>query len=301
VHFASAMAVMARLLDIPSRVAVGFTAGTPAPSREQLVTSDDLHAWPELYFEGVGWVAFEPTPAERTGDPPPWAQEDDGSGGPGALTPSGGPTPSGGATPGPASPRTREDIPGFTGDPQGGGIGAGPVRVPVIPFAIGIGVLLLLAVPTVTRFVVRRRRWAGAKTPVEKARAAWADLQDTLLDHGYSWQGSDSPRRGIARLVAARKLDGDASSAGSRLAEVTERTRYAPVPPEEVGDLRADVDTIRRGLGGSAGRWERWRARLLPRSTRKVATALSEKFADALDAVDLGVAAVTRRLHLRRS
>ena len=68
-----------------------------------------------------------------------------------------------------------------------------------------------------------------------------------------------------------------------------------------LGDLRADVDTIRRGLGGSAGRWERWRARLLPRSTRKVATALSEKFADALDAVDLGVAAVTRRLHLRRS
>ena len=73
------------------------------------------------------------------------------------------------------------------------------------------------------------------------------------------------------------------------------------MPPEAVGDLRADVDTIRRGLGGSAGRWERWRARLLPRSTRKVATALSEKFADALDAVDLGVAAVTRRLHLRRS
>jgi hypothetical protein len=43
------------------------------------------------------------------------------------------------------------------------------------------------------------------------------------------------------------------------------------------------------------------RARLLPRSTRTVATGLSEKLADALDAVDLGVAAVTRRLRLRRS
>jgi transglutaminase-like putative cysteine protease len=303
VHFASAMAVMSRLLDIPARVAVGFTAGTPSGAGQQVVTSDDLHAWPELYFQGVGWVAFEPTPAERTGEPPPWAQEDTGSGLPGSTpTPTDGSVPSGGATPPQDRTRERTDIPGFSGDPQGGGgVGAGPVRIPVIPFFIGLGVLLLLAVPAVTRFVVRRRRWAGARTPVDKARAAWADLQDTLLDHGYSWQGSDSPRRGIARLVAARSFDEDASAAGRRLADVTERTRYAPVPPEEVGDLRADVDAVRRGLGGSAGRWERWRARLLPRSTRKVATAISEKFADALDAVDLGVAAVTRRLHLRRS
>ena len=303
VHFASAMAVMARLLEIPARVAVGFTAGTPDGSGNQLVSSHDLHAWPELYFDGVGWVAFEPTPADRTGNPPPWAQEDDGSGLPGSNpTPTGGPTPSGGATPGQDRTRERTDIPGFQGDPQdGGGIGAGPVRVPVIPFLVGLGVLLLLAVPAVTRVVVRRRRWAGANTPVDKALAAWADLQDTLLDHGYSWQGSDSPRRGIARLVAARSLDDEVSAAGRRLANVTERTRYAPVPPEEVGDLRADVDAIRRGLGGTAGRWERWRAWLLPRSTRKVATALSEKLADGLDAVDLAVAAVTRRLHLRRS
>jgi transglutaminase-like putative cysteine protease len=302
VHFASAMAVMSRLLGIPARVAVGFTAGTPDRAGVQLVSSHDLHSWPELYFDGVGWVAFEPTPAERTGNPPPWAQEDTGSGLPGSTpTPTGAATPNGGATPNQDRTRERTDIPGFQNDPQGGSIGAGPVRIPVVPLLVAVGVLLLLAVPSVTRFVVRRRRWAGAKTPVDKARAAWSDLQDTLLDHGYSWQGSDSPRRGIARLVATRSLDDDASAAGRRLAEVTERTRYAPVPPEAVGDLRADVDAVRRGLGGSAGRWGRWRARLLPRSTRTVATGLSEKLADALDAVDLGVAAVTRRLRLRRS
>lgn len=302
VHFASTMAVMARLLDIPARVAVGFTAGEPDGEGNQLLTSQDLHAWPELYFDGVGWVAFEPTPARRTGEPPPWARDEAGPGTPGgAPTPSTGPTPGGASTPGPDSPRAREDIPGFLGDPQGGGIGAGPVRVPVIPFLIGVGVLLLLAVPAVTRLVVRRRRWAGAKSPVDRARAAWADLQDTLVDHGYGWHESDSPRRGIARLVADRSLGGEATEAGRRLASVTERTRYAPVPPDEVGDLRADVDAIRTDLGRSAGRWGRWRARLLPRSTRTVATALSEKLADALDAVDLGVAAVTRRLHLRRT
>ena len=66
VHFASAMAVMSRLLGIPARVAVGFQPGTPETLDDGTVrwtvTTHDLHAWPELYFEGVGWLRFEPTP-----------------------------------------------------------------------------------------------------------------------------------------------------------------------------------------------------------------------------------------------
>ena len=305
VHFASTMAVMARMLDIPARVAVGFTAGTADGKGNRNVGLKDAHAWPELYFEGVGWVAFEPTPATRTGAPPPWAR------GGGPSTPGSVPSSTATASPGangnaPDSPRNRErtDIPGF-GDTAGGGgnggIGAGPVRVPVLPLAIGVGVLLLLLVPSVTRIVVRRRRWAAARTPVEQARAAWAELQDTLVDHGYVWRASDSPRKGIGRLVAARGLTGEAADAGSRLADVTERTRYAPVTPESVGDVRGDVDTIRRAMGESSGRWARWRARLLPRSTRAVTTALAERMADGLDAVDNAVAAVTSRLRLRRT
>jgi transglutaminase-like putative cysteine protease len=306
VHFASTMAVMARLLDIPARVAVGFTAGTADGQGNRNVGLKDAHAWPELYFEGVGWVAFEPTPATRTGSPPPWARGGGGPNTPGDV-PSSGPSSSPGANgDAPLSKRNRErtDIPGFGDTPTGGGrggIGAGPVRVPVIPFVIGVGLLLLLLVPSVTRLVVRRRRWATAKTPVEQARAAWADLQDTLVDHGYSWRPSDSPRTGIARLVAARGLTGEAAEAGGRLADVTERTRYAPVTPDSVGDVRGDVDTLRQALGESAGRWGRWRARLLPRSTRSVATTLSERLADVLDAVDNAVAAVTSRLRLRRT
>jgi hypothetical protein len=71
--------------------------------------------------------------------------------------------------------------------------------------------------------------------------------------------------------------------------------------PDDVGDLRADVDVLRRSLGETDGRWGRWRARLLPRSTRSVSTAISERFADGLDAVDLALAAVTRRLRPGRS
>jgi transglutaminase-like putative cysteine protease len=304
VHFASTMAVMARLLDIPARVAVGFTRGTPAGDGSWLVGLHDAHSWPELYFEGVGWVAFEPTPGERTGDPPPWAQAD-AAGGPNGPDPASSPQPTTNASPGPQNPRATEGrqdlLEELNRDGGGGGaIGAGPVRIPLVPLAIGLGVLALLSVPAVTRVVVRRRRWAAAGTLSERARAAWAELQDTLVDHGYEWRASDSPRAGVARLVQARELDGEAADASRRLAGATEQARYAPVMAEPEHDLRADVETVRTGLAASASRWGRWRARLLPRSTRAVSDALGERVADGLDAVDAAVASVTGRLKLRR-
>ena len=61
-QFAFAMAVLARLLDIPSRVAVGYTEGTSIGHDRWDVRTSDAHAWPELYFQGAGWLRFEPTP-----------------------------------------------------------------------------------------------------------------------------------------------------------------------------------------------------------------------------------------------
>ena len=66
-QFSSTFAVFARLIGIPSRVAIGFTPGEPAPigtSNVQLfnVRSQHAHAWPEVWFDGIGWVLFEPTP-----------------------------------------------------------------------------------------------------------------------------------------------------------------------------------------------------------------------------------------------
>ena len=66
-QFSFAMAVLARLLNIPSRVAYGFTAGTQTQGGGWQVTTHDAHAWPELYFQGYGWLRFEPTPVGATG------------------------------------------------------------------------------------------------------------------------------------------------------------------------------------------------------------------------------------------
>ena len=69
-QFAAAMAAMGRVLGIPSRVVVGFLDGTTQEDGRILYTSDDRHAWPEMYFTGVGWVRFEPTPGSRAGATP---------------------------------------------------------------------------------------------------------------------------------------------------------------------------------------------------------------------------------------
>ncbi|MCI0689980.1 MAG: DUF3488 and transglutaminase-like domain-containing protein [Sporichthyaceae bacterium] len=70
-QFAGTMAVMARMLGIPARVNVGFAAGARQPDGSISITTRDAHAWPELYFEGAGWIRFEPTPfsADRGGPP----------------------------------------------------------------------------------------------------------------------------------------------------------------------------------------------------------------------------------------
>ena len=67
-QFASTFAAMARSLGIPSRVAVGFTWGEWSDARnEYVVSGKHAHAWPEVYFSGVGWVIFDPTPGRSRG------------------------------------------------------------------------------------------------------------------------------------------------------------------------------------------------------------------------------------------
>jgi transglutaminase-like putative cysteine protease len=60
-QFAGTFAAMMRTLGIPSRVAVGFTSGIARGDGEFSVIGRNAHAWPEVWFDGIGWVAFEPT------------------------------------------------------------------------------------------------------------------------------------------------------------------------------------------------------------------------------------------------
>jgi transglutaminase-like putative cysteine protease len=59
-YYASAMAVLARIVGIPARVASGYTQGEYRNGVNHILEKD-AHAWPELYFPGYGWIEFEPT------------------------------------------------------------------------------------------------------------------------------------------------------------------------------------------------------------------------------------------------
>lgn len=62
-QFAGTFAAMARSVGLPTRVAVGYTAGTRDEATGTFkVAGRNSHAWPEVWFDGLGWVPFEPTP-----------------------------------------------------------------------------------------------------------------------------------------------------------------------------------------------------------------------------------------------
>lgn len=61
-YYASAMAVMLRSVNVPARLATGYSAGTQVPDREAYVVADsNAHGWVEVFFPRYGWISFEPT------------------------------------------------------------------------------------------------------------------------------------------------------------------------------------------------------------------------------------------------
>ncbi|MGH3210643.1 MAG: transglutaminase TgpA family protein [Trebonia sp.] len=286
-QFSFAMAVLARLLGIPSRVAFGYTPGTPVNDDTWLVTSHDAHAWPELYFQGYGWLRFEPTPTGANGQGNAFA--------PGySETPvnpltTGQPQPALSTGPGAAAN-------GNTGIPpnlrnlfaeHAGGSGA-PVRAkadtmsPWEIFGLVVAGLIVIAAiaPWCARRVIRRRRWrrlassrAHGATAADRVRArdvawahaAWEELRDDLTDYGANALPSESPRAVAARAGTGLSLANPARAALGRIVMAEERARYAPAPSDGSG-LRADSAAVRRAIDAAVPRGDRWRARLLPAS-----------------------------------
>lgn len=256
VQFASSMALMARIAGVPSRVAIGFLPGTKS-SDTWLVTSHDMHAWPELYFEGQGWVRFEPTPSVATA--PTWTVLAPNQ--PSAST-STVVDPSVSASAGPTSDQT--DIDKAPVDENQGQVqAASQWRTWLLVAGIVLIVLLLLAAPMVIRRLVRRRRLGLDGDPHEAVAKAWLEVRDTWLDLGQRWPRG-TPRQ-IAGVVAARLPDDASETALSRVVDAVERSRYAP-SYEDVADLRTQVDAVLVGLHSSRPWYRRLEQVMFPPS-----------------------------------
>jgi transglutaminase-like putative cysteine protease len=182
---ASAMVVLLRDLGVPSRIATGYAGGSYDAARQAyVVTEDDAHSWVQVFFPGIGWVNFEPTPANPELLPP---------------TSTTGATARPAVMPAPLSP---------AGSPT-----VAPAA-PAVPALLVMAALLLAAVAAVVVLLYRLRRAALPADELVRRRYAG------LLRHGR-WRGlgkhaEETPLEFAERLSA--RLDGDGSAAVRRLA-----------------------------------------------------------------------------------
>jgi transglutaminase-like putative cysteine protease len=297
-QFATGMTLMARTLGIPARVGIGFLPGQAGEDGEHIVRMHDMHAWPELYFQGSGWIRFEPTPAQRVSDTPAWT---DSAGAPvGAdnpiVSPSVAPSSQGSTDENPLDrPDNDRNLPSESGvavTDTGGWWGNGGARVTA---GIG-GAVLVLCIPWLIRTLVRRRRFAQppGRNGVERL---WGEIRDTSRDLGLDWSDTATPRQLGEWLV--QELPDEYRADVIRLARGVESVRYAG--QTESVDLRSEAATVRRALWSQAKLSRRFRARLLPPSWRWYLNRGSAEASDLLDEFDLALARLRSAVLLRRS
>ena len=275
VHYAAAMTLMARTLGIPARIAVGFLPGTRNPDvpSEYIVSTDDLHAWPELHFDGIGWVRFEPTPSR--GATPAYADDTvpapgeepvvdpetgetiaptpDPSTGPSARPDDVDPRPSG-------SPLDPSDLIDGGNDSSGDGEALGPVSsgTDARPLAAALLGLLVLALfsPALWRVL---RRAARRRSP--DALDQWRELRDTARDLGLPAADTRTPRELAAAWGATWTADQVGALDAVRVA--LEARAFAAPTARALVDAGA-VDTVLGALRGAVPRWRRVLAVLVP-------------------------------------
>jgi transglutaminase-like putative cysteine protease len=193
-QFATAMAVMARTLGLPSRIVLGFTPGDVQAQSDGsdviVVRERNAHAWVELWMDGQGWVRFDPTPRSdganqslsvtSVGFDPrdyiPQPDEPDGAQNPGG-------------SPGEREPLLPEiDVTAGDSTPDfrpGSGFG--------LPVWAWWMVALMALSGSVPGFKLVRRRRRLSRIRTGDVTAAWEEIIDRLRDLGERIEPSQTP------------------------------------------------------------------------------------------------------------
>ncbi|WP_082312742.1 transglutaminase domain-containing protein [Salinispora fenicalii] len=220
-QFAAAFAVLGRLVGLPARVVVGFR-----PSGDGPVRAGDAYAWPEVLFDGLGWIPFDPLPQPDT-EPRPVEE---------GLRPAPEDPPS--PTPAPSTEPTA--TPRAAGAPVGPADAAGglPSVLLVAGVAVGGGLvlatMLLLTLLWLRRGLTRGRLERGS--PGERVGGAWREVADALRLAGHPATG-DLAATEVAVvagdvLVRARGAGGEpvpvVAVEITELADLLNRVAFAP-------------------------------------------------------------------------
>ncbi len=227
-QFSGTFAAMARTLGVPARVAVGFTWGDPVDGSPNTyrVTGRHAHAWPEVYFEGLGWVAFEPTPGRGAPDAG-YTGLDARQDSPVATEPTT-QTPIDPSLPSPPTPFPDDFLadPGFDTQADLSPVEDAGFSVPWRLVAI-VGALAAygLGMPALAH-LRRARRWSAATTPASQIEAHWSNLVEDLDRYLHVARPASLTRREwVERLIKDRRLPEEPLR---RLARLATDARFAP-------------------------------------------------------------------------
>ena len=243
------MMPMCRSLNIPARVVMGFDPATDGDAKT--VTGEDVKAWVEIPFEGLGWVSFDVTP-DRDQVPQQQTTQKVSNPEPNVLQP---PLPN--EDPAQLPPNYEDPQ---RNDPQDDDKGGLPTAVIVV----GGSILAIAAVVgSVLGWKAWRRSRRRGRTGVGKALGAWEEILDRARDLGRV------PGWGVTRREAAAQLAPHFPQADlPRFAGAVDTQVFSSGEPASyaLGELWESSDAIVRSMGAERSRLGRAMARLSPRS-----------------------------------
>jgi protein-glutamine gamma-glutamyltransferase len=228
-QFSGAMALMLRMVGIPARVAAGFSPGSyNRDTKEFRVRDLDAHSWVEVYFTGIGWVPFDPTPIRA-----PAESQSSGILATSAARGDAGEVEA--RRQGVAAERA-DAGPQLTGEEEGAGSG----------WLLRVFALLVLAtVAAAGASVVLRVRALRGLTPEQVADAQLAELRRALTR--LDWEVPAA----TTLLGLERRLGRMAGPASARYAARLRAHRYDPRAPTAPGPR--DRRALRHELSSRAG------------------------------------------------
>jgi hypothetical protein len=247
-QFATAMAAMLRSLDIPARVAVGFTRGDfDEGSGLYTVSSHDAHTWVEVKFPTYGWIPFEPTPGPRTPAAATY-QPRVSTGGPSGCR-----GPDCGIDVTPDEPTNVQECRQLGADARRNAGGAplpplptvtAPAASPWTPqrllwIAVGLAALGLLLVPPFRAWRRRRRLHRARHDPRQLILATYDVFTERAGELGFVRQRGETLDEYQARVAASGRLrDGHLD----RLTRVASGAAYSPREPGDEDARGASAD-----------------------------------------------------------
>jgi hypothetical protein len=245
-QYAAAMALAAQAMrNLPARVVIGFRTPSDSSAADVTVFGRDMAAWVEVRLQGLGWVAFDPTPPDQqilqrpkedpNDDPQPQVLQP-------PQTP-GEPKEAGANLQQGDGKKSKFDLWSLVGD--------------VAAVVLTVGKVGLLTSPLwgiVLFKVLRRRRRRRAADPTTRLSGGWKEVADRARDLGVRLPYSNT-RQENGTLLDSRFADGGSVALAAR----ADAHVFGPGAPtdEEVKAYWADVRTAVRRMRRSQPLWRR--------------------------------------------